>query len=199
MPGTDERDERVARLEERLAVPVVVAALVSVPAVFLAGFDGALGVTGEVLNWASLLVLTGETVVLFLLARDRVAWLRDHVWVVAVAVAAVPAVILAVGPVQVLRLLRVVSALRVLRAGRILRAGQVLWRRLGLTGRWGTVLVVVCTGAAAAFVAVVLSDPTSRSRTLITGLPPGLAVTLGAGAAAILLVATVVVLRNRDR
>lgn len=193
----EDREDREERVQRRLALPVILAALVSVPAVFLAGLDGPLRVTGEVLNWVSVTVLTGESVILFLLAKDRIDWLRRNVWIVAVAVAAVPAVVLSVGPVQLLRLVRLFTALQVLRAGRILKAGQVLRRRAGLNGWWGRSVVAVTSLAAAAFVVIVLSDPESPSRQLITDLPVEVAIVLAAGGATILAVATVVVLRAR--
>lgn len=73
-------------------------------------------------------------------------------------------------PAQILRLLRFVGALRLLRVQRIIfRAGRILRDRVGLTDwRWkvaSTALSVV----AAVFVAIVLADPTSRSRQFLEG------------------------------
>jgi hypothetical protein len=187
------------RLERKLAAPVIVAALVSVPAVFMTRMDGAVSVAGDALNWASMLVLTGESIVLFLLAGDRIGWLWKHKWVIAVAIAAVPAVIFSLGPVQALRIIRLVGALRVLRASRILTAGRVLRRRMGLDGWWGTALVAGASVLAAVFVGVVLSDPTSQTRELLSELPPVVGVIAAVAAGVILFGATVVVLRNRRR
>jgi hypothetical protein len=64
----ESRDQRAARWERRLALPVIIAAVVAVPAVFLtAASDVRYAMLGTALNWASLAVLTGEAVVLFIL------------------------------------------------------------------------------------------------------------------------------------
>lgn len=116
------RDARAGEVEGRLAIPVLVAALVSVPAVFLTTTGGTTAVIGRVLNWLSLVVLLGESAVLLWLSRDVLAWLRNYRWQLIVTAVAVPAVVFVLGPVQILRLLLAVGALRILRAGRILRA-----------------------------------------------------------------------------
>lgn len=67
--------DRAASLESRFAGPVVVAALASVPATFLTMLEGPAGQVGAVVNWASLAVLTAESLVLVLLASDRLEWI----------------------------------------------------------------------------------------------------------------------------
>lgn len=162
-------DDRYERWEQRLSGPVLVAALASVPAVFLTLLDGVWQTVGNVVNWVSGAVLVAETVVLAVLARDLRAWLRQHVWLLLLTAAVIPAVVLAVGPVQLLRLLRVVGALRFVRAGRILRAAQRLRRGAGLTGRASRAVSVAAGLLVAAFVGVVLADPSSTSRQLLDG------------------------------
>lgn len=159
-------DERYERWEQRLAWPVLIAALASVPAVFLTLLDGTAEVAGNVVNWVSGAVLVAETVVLAALSRDKHAWVREHRALIVLTLVLVPAVVLAVGPVQLLRLVRVVGALRFLRARRIFRAASTLRDRAGLTGWTSKVLSVVAAVLVAAFVAVVLADPSSRSRQL---------------------------------
>jgi CsoR family transcriptional regulator, copper-sensing transcriptional repressor len=194
----DRRDHLAAWWERRLALPVVLAAAVSVPAVFLTMADDERFVlAGTAVNWASVVVLTGEAVMLFLLAGDRFAWAKRHWWKLAIAAAAIPAVILAVGPVQVLRLIQFVGALRILRASRIIKAGQVLARRSKLRGPWRYVPTVGGATLAAVFVAVVLADPTSTSRQYLEragGWITWLVVIL---AGSILAAATFIVLRRR--
>lgn len=196
--GRDRRDHLAARWERRLALPVILAAAVSVPSVFLTMADDERFVlAGTAVNWASLVVLTGEAVILFLLTGHRVAWVKRHWWTLAITAAAIPAVILAVGPVQVLRLIQFVGALRILRARRIIKAGQVLARRSKLRGPWRYVPTVGGATLAAVFVAVVLADPTSTSRQFLEragGLVTWLVVIL---AGAILAAATFIVLRRR--
>ncbi|WP_022924526.1 hypothetical protein [Serinicoccus marinus] len=186
--------------EERLALPVLVAALASVPAVFLTLLAEPYSTVGTVANWLAGGVLVAETVILFVVAEDRRAWLLRHWWLVLLTVAVVVAVVFAVGPVQLLRLLRVVGALRLVRAGRILRAGRLLQRRWGLTGRWERVPMMLATLLVAVFVAVILADPTSQSRVLLSqalGSTASTVLTILAGL--VLGVATFVVLRRRRR
>ncbi|KUG55807.1 hypothetical protein AVL62_05845 [Serinicoccus chungangensis] len=190
--------DREAEWEERLALPVVVAALASVPAVFLTLLDDPYATVGAVTNWLTGAVLLAETLILFLVARDKRSWVRRNWWLILLTVGVVLAVVLAVGPLQLLRLLRVVGALRLIRAGRILKAGRLLRQRLGLTGRWQQVPGVLATVLVAAFVTVVLADPTSQSRVLLEQLLGSTAATLATLVAGLLLgVATVVVVRQR--
>ncbi|MEX2290126.1 MAG: hypothetical protein WD794_07365 [Mycobacteriales bacterium] len=160
-------DVRYGRWEQRLAGPVLIAALASVPAVFLTLLDGTAATAGNVVNAVSGAVLVAETVVLAVLSRDKRAWVRDHRWLLAFTIVLIPAVVLAVGPVQLLRLVRVVGALRFLRARRIFRAAAELRDRAGLTGWTSKVLSLLVALLVAVFVAVVLADPTSRSRQLV--------------------------------
>lgn len=189
--------DRADKIERKLAVPVIVAALVSVPAVFLTSMEGAAAQVGTVLNWASLVVLTGESLVLFMVAENRIQWLKEHRGMVAVALLAIPAVVFAVGPAQVLRLIRFVGALRVIRVNRILKAGRILRNRAELQGVWRNAVAIGVTVIAALFVALVLTDQTSQSGQWVQGLTQrfGLAPVVVAGL--ILGVATFVVVRNR--
>lgn len=165
---TTSRDrDRAEELEGRFTVPVILAALASVPAMFLTALEGRPGQVGTAINYATLAVFVAEAVVLFALAGDRRRWLRDHWLLTGVALATVPAVVFAVGPVQVLRLIRFVGALRVLRVRRIFKAGRILRERAGVSGRLSTALAVAVTVLAAAFVAIVLSDPTGQTRRLL--------------------------------
>ncbi len=164
--GPQDRNSRADRLERQFAVPVVVAALVSVPAVFLTSIgDGFWAVLGTVLNWASVAVLTTESVALFILAGDRLAWVRRYAWPLVITALAIPAVILSLAPVQVLRLLltllRHIAALRILRAKRLVSAGRVIGRRISTVGRWRHFPVAAGSAAAVVFVALILADPVS--------------------------------------
>jgi CsoR family transcriptional regulator, copper-sensing transcriptional repressor len=191
--------DRADRWAERLSVPVLVAALASIPATFLTLLDGGYAVAGSTLNAVSGAVLVAETVVLLAVAEDRRAWLRTNRWLVALAVAVVLAVVFAVGPVQLLRLVRVVGALRIVRVRRIVSAGRIIRERHGVDRRWGGVLTGVLTLAAAAFVTVVLADPTSQSRQLLDGVAGRFGALGVALAGAIVAVATYVVLTARRR
>ncbi|QGK70177.1 hypothetical protein GIY23_12145 [Allosaccharopolyspora coralli] len=153
---------------ERYLEPfVLVAAVASVPAVFLATFDGPFAVVGVVLNWLSMIVLTAESALLLWSSADRMRWLRSHWWLVVITVVTIPAVIFAIGPVQVLRLVRVVAAIQLVRVTRLVTVARVLRRRLHLYGpRWHAVRAGLLL-LAVVFLSVLLSDPTSTSRRLL--------------------------------
>lgn len=199
------RNQLADKWERRLAVPVIFAAAVAVPAVFLTIFGGGrTALVGTLLNWASLAVLTAEAAVLFLLTGDRLAWVRRHRWTLAITAVAIPAVIFALAPVQalrlVLRLVQFFGALRVLRAGRIIKAGRVLARRSGWTGPWRYAPILLGSVVAAVFVAIILADPTSTTRRLLDEhVSDRVTIALALLAGAILAAATFVVLRYRNR
>lgn len=165
--AADPVNERSTWLERKLAVPVLISALLSVPAVFMMVWGGETTARiGATVNWFSGLVLWAEWILLIWLAENKWEWVRSHKWKLGVAAATIPAVVLALGPVQVLRLVQTFAALRVLRVTRIVEAGGVVRRRMGLTGPRRTVLLAAMFLLAGVFVAVVLADPTAESRRL---------------------------------
>lgn len=161
---------REEKWQDRLALPVLVAALASIPAMFLSVADGWLGTTGRWVDIASGLVLVAETVILVVVAEDKRAWIKGHLGLIGMTLLVVAAVVLAVGPVQVLRLVRTVGALRILRAGRIVKAADTLRERWGFTGRFSHVFSFGAGLLVAVFVGVVLADPTSRTHSLVVAL-----------------------------
>lgn len=188
---------RQERVEQAIALPVLIAALASVPAVFLTLFDGRLAQAGGVLNGISGAVLIAEAVVLFAVAPNKRTWLNENRWLVALAVAVLVAVVFAIGPVQLLRLLRVVGALRIIRVKRIFKAGAIVQERYAADQRWERATTLLVTILCAAFVALVLADPTSQSRvwaeTAYGWLGPVRALVAGA----IIAGATFIVVRRR--
>jgi CsoR family transcriptional regulator, copper-sensing transcriptional repressor len=199
--GAEEQGDRADRLQERLAVPVMVAALASVPAVFLTLFDGTAETVGSTINSASGAVLVAEAIVLFAVSQDRIAWLKRNWWLVALAIVIVPAVLFALAPVQLLRvgaqLVRMVGALRILRVRRILKAGRILRRRAGLDRAWQRVLGVAVSLLVAGFVAVVLADPTSSAHEFLDRFVDMQGWVLPVLAGVLLGAATFVVMRNQ--
>jgi CsoR family transcriptional regulator, copper-sensing transcriptional repressor len=202
-------EDRADRLQQRLAVPVLIAALASIPAIFLTLLDDPWSTIGTGVNSVSGGVLVLETVVLLTLTEDRRAWLRRNWLLVVVTIIIIPAVIFAIGPAQLLRLLpvmrvlgvvRFVGALRILRVKRILKAGRILRERYGMDRGWERAITVGISLLCAAFVAVVLADPTSTSgeyarRALdAVGLPGAIAAVIAGG---IIAAATYVVARDR--
>jgi CsoR family transcriptional regulator, copper-sensing transcriptional repressor len=195
-PGRDSEEH----WEQRLALPVIIAALASVPAVFLTLLDSPYETVGNVVNWLSGAVLVAETVVLFAVSRDKRDWIRRHKWLLLLTVVIILGVVFAIGPVQLLRLLRVVGALRLVRAGRIVKAARIMRDKLGLSGQWSKVAYAAAALLVAAFVGVVLADPTSRSRKLLDEWLGGTSqVVLSVLAGAVLAVATFVVVRRQQR
>ncbi len=196
--SVDEPADRADRVAERLAMPVLIAALASVPAVFLTLMDEPYQSAGSTLNTISGGVLIAETVVLFAVSDQRLTWVRRNLWLVALAVVMIPAVIFAVGPVQLLRLVRVVGALRIIRVGRIFKAGRIVRERAGLDAIWQRIIGAVLVTLVASFVALVLSDPTSQSRQLLDGAVERIGVIGVLLAGTVLAVATYIVRTNRN-
>ncbi|WP_376769802.1 metal-sensitive transcriptional repressor family protein [Nocardiopsis aegyptia] len=167
----------------------------SVPALFLGVWgEGAWATVGDRINWAAGIVLWGEWIMLIALADNKREWLRTHWWATVIAAVTVPAVLFALGPAQVLRMVRAFGALPLLRVTRIIEAGGILRRRMGLTGRIGRAVAAATTLLAAAFVTAVLADPSSASRgyveravALLGPWPTALAVAVTVAATAVVL------------
>ena len=166
----DSKAAREQRWQERLTVPVLVAALVSIPAIFLTFLSEPWSDAGRVINLLSGLVLIGETLILFLVAPDKKSWFKRHLWLIVLTVLVVIGVIFALGPVQLFRLIRLVGALRILRTGRIIKAGRILSGRI--SGRWNQLAALGVSILVAIFVAATLADPTSTVREILRGVLP---------------------------
>lgn len=166
-------EERASEIEERwekrLAWPVLIAAIVSVPAVFLTLLDEPFEMIGHIGLWATTVVLVAETVILFLVSPKKMDWLRHNWWMVGLTIAAVIAVVFSIGPMQLLRLLRSVGALRVLRAKQVAKAGESLGKKG--RSRWRKRLgKILATVVVAVFVVIALVDPESEARTFLEDL-----------------------------
>jgi CsoR family transcriptional regulator, copper-sensing transcriptional repressor len=162
--------DRADELEERFAVPVALAAVAAVPAVFLSMLDGWPRLVGETINYLTLTVFAAEFVVLLWAADDKWKWVREHKFLVGVFLVAIPAVLLFVGAVQVLRLLRAtraLGALRITRVRRIIKAVRKIGRAAALTGLWLRLAQASIAASGVAFVVIVLADPDSQSRQVL--------------------------------
>ncbi len=167
--GQSTANLRANQLEHRFAVPVMLAALLSVPAVPLALWGTHWwSQLGSVVNTIAGVVLWAEWILLIVLADNRLEWLRRHKWSTLVVALTIPAVIFTIGPAQALRLVRVIATLRLVRLTRIVEAGSVLGRRLALTSTARSVLLAASGLLAAALAGLVLADPDSDSRRLLT-------------------------------
>lgn len=159
-------------IERRLAIPVLLCAALSVPAVFLELWgEGTWAWIGNRVNWLAGLVLWAEWILLIALAKNKLGWLRTHRWSTFVAAITLPAVVFALGPAQVLRLIRVAGTLRLVRVSRIIEAGGVLRRRMGLRGAWGKGALGATLALSAVFAVTLLADPESATRRYLADLP----------------------------
>lgn len=201
-PSEDEDNSYARMIERRLALPVVVAALVSVPAVCLHMW--AEGTWAQIGYWANVsagVILWAEWILLIALAENTRAWLRANRWSTFVAVLTLPAIVFTLGPAQVLRLVQAAGALRVMRITRVIEAGGVLRRRMELTGWIGTLLVWATVVPSVIFVLVVLADPDSGTRRFLRSLPErfGADSLIATTAVALFATAVVVYLKRRPR
>ncbi|RNL82116.1 metal-sensitive transcriptional repressor family protein [Halostreptopolyspora alba] len=159
---------RSSQLERKLAVPVLLAALASIPAVPLALWgEGPVGTVGTVVNRVAGLVLWVEWLLLIVLAEERLEWLRQHKWSTLVVLLTIPAVLFMVGPAQALRLVHVVATLRLVHLTRLVKVGRVLGRWLALSDTARITLLATSALAAGTLAMFVLADPESDSRRLL--------------------------------
>ncbi|TDS86168.1 MULTISPECIES: hypothetical protein [Nesterenkonia] len=166
-------EERARELEERwedrLAWPVLIAAVISVPAVFLTLLDEPFEMIGHVGLWVTSVVLIFETIVLFLVSPKKIDWLLRNWWLVGLSVLVIVGVVFSIGPMQLLRLLRSVGALRVLRAKQVAKAGHSL-QNVGASRWWRRLGTILATFVVTAFVVVALVDPESPARSFLDDL-----------------------------
>jgi voltage-gated potassium channel len=113
-------DERSTRIADRLEVPLLVAALMTVPATIIeeSHLRHPWPEIATYLNWAIWLTFLAEVVIMLAVVPSRKIWLRSHLLELAIVVLTPPALLSAVQPIRLLRLLRV---LRVLRLGPLFR------------------------------------------------------------------------------
>lgn len=183
----EEIDELQDRWETRLAWPVLVAALLSVPAVFLSLLDEPFEIVGSVALHLATAVLVFETVVLFLISPKKVAWVLRNWWLIGLTIATILAVIFSIGPMQLFRTVRGVGALRVLRAKQVAKAGESLANKgRSRRRRWfGQILATVVVGA---FVVLALVVPESEARSSLESFVGEEGVPFAAAAAGLLTV-----------
>jgi len=113
----DERSERLARI---LNVPLLIAALLTVPVIVIEQrhMGGAWKHAAAIANWAIWSVFAFEVVAMLLVLRDRRAWLRSHLLEVAIVVLTppfLPSSLQAARLFRLLRLLRLIWLVRFMR------------------------------------------------------------------------------------
>lgn len=154
------------RWEKRLAWPVLLAAILAVPAVFLTLLDEPFEMIGHIGLYLATAVLVLETVLFFVISPKKVAWVLRNWWLIGLTFATILAVVFSVGPMQLFRTVRSVGALRVLRAKQVAKAGESLAKKSGKPWRrWlGQILATVVVGA---FVVLALVVPESEARSTL--------------------------------
>lgn len=142
-------DERSERVERRLELPLLIAALLTIPAIALEYSD-----VGEpwdtfatVLNWGTWAAFLAEVIIMLRVVPDRGRWLRDHPLDLA---------IVALTPPFLPASLQAARAFRLLRLLRLLRAATLARRLLSTEGvRDASVLALLTVlGGGAAFAAI---------------------------------------------
>jgi len=153
-------DPRGALWEERLRKPVLAAALLALPTVFLYFSDlkGWLAVLAVSMAWGIWIVFVVEAVIMLAVVADRRAWVRGHLFSLAIIVATFPALtsilegLLAARALSSLQATRVLQVLYLAKAGKlikstlILRKGGTLSRHPLVTSVTALLLAVVLVG-----------------------------------------------------
>jgi voltage-gated potassium channel len=139
----NERSERIARL---FAIPVLIAALLVIPAIVIEQSNAGdpWKTLAAVLNWLIWLVFLAEFVTLLAVVPNRSAWLRRHPLELAIVVLTPPFLPASLQAIRALRLLRVL---------RLVRLAPLARRAFSLEGlRYVAVLALVTVlGGGAAF------------------------------------------------
>lgn len=92
--------------QRRLALPVLISAIASVPAVLLTVWgDGMWTRIGSWTNVAAGVVLWAEWILLIVFAEDKLQWPRTNRWSTLVEAMSLPAVVFTLGPAQLLLLI----------------------------------------------------------------------------------------------
>jgi voltage-gated potassium channel len=108
-------DERSLRIQRRFEWPIIIAALLTIPAVVIQGssLDEPWDTIGAVLNWGTWLAFLAEFVVMMIVTPRRVEWLKRHPLDVAITFLTPPFAPAAIQATRVFRLLRLLRLVRV--------------------------------------------------------------------------------------
>jgi len=106
-------DERSQRVQARFDLPVLIAALLTIPLIVIeeSDYGQPWAAIGVVLNWGTWLVFLAEIVVMLSVVPDRKRWIRENP-IAVIVTALTPPFLEAFAPVRMLRLLRVLRLLR---------------------------------------------------------------------------------------
>jgi voltage-gated potassium channel len=146
-------DERAREIERRLEPPLLVFALLTIPAIVLeyAELGEPWDAAAIALNWAIWLAFVAEVVIMLRVVPDRGRWLRDHPLDLAIVVLTPPFLPPTLQAARVFRLLRLL---------RLVRAGTLARRVFSTEGvRDAAVLTLIAIlGGGAAFAAIEEED-----------------------------------------
>lgn len=135
MAGIDSQiDPRGARWEARLRRPVMGAALLALPTVFLyfSKLEGWVAILAVTLAWSIWIVFVAEAAIMLTVVKDRWAWIRGHWFGLAIIVATFPALtqilegLLAARALSSLQATRVLQVLYLAKAGKLIKSALIL-------------------------------------------------------------------------
>ena len=136
-------------MQERLAVPLLVAALLTIPAIAIEQSDVGQpwGTIASVLNWVIWTAFFGEAILMLRVVDDRWRWVREHPLEVAIVILTPPFLPASMQAARVFRLLRLL---------RLLRLGVLVRRLLSTEGIRDAAVLAAMTvlGGGAAYAAV---------------------------------------------
>ncbi len=142
-------DERSRQMERRLEGPLLVFALLTIPAIAIeqSGVGEPWDTIATILNWSIWLAFVGEVVVMLRTVPDRGQWLREHPLDVAIVILTPPFLPASMQAARVFRLLRLL---------RLVKAGVLVRRLLTTEGIKDAAVLALMTvlGGGAAFAAV---------------------------------------------
>jgi hypothetical protein len=205
MAGIDPtEDPRGALWEARLRVPVLSAAWLALPTVFLyfSHLQGAWAYLVLGMSWAIWLVFLAEAVIMLSVVRDRRAWIRGHVLSLAILMATFPLLtkaaeaLLAARALSGLQAVRVLQLLYLAKAAKLVK-GLIILRGSGTTPRHpalrtaaGVALAAVMVGIAHRIVTGEKhATPLHATWSLVTDLPGWSLAVAAAGVLAVVVVA----------
>ena len=135
MAGIDpQRDPRGAKWEARLRKPVMGAALLALPTVFLyfSKLEGWVAILAVALAWSIWIVFVAEAAIMLTVVEDRWAWVRGHLFGLAIVIATFPALtqilegLLAARALSSLQATRVLQVLYLAKAGKLVKSALIL-------------------------------------------------------------------------
>jgi voltage-gated potassium channel len=113
-------DDRAQRLEQRFEIPMLIAAVLVIPAIVLdeAHVGAFLATLGKTLNWLIWCAFAAEVVTMLVVTKDRWAWMRRHPLDLVIVVLTPPFAPASLQAARAVRLLRVLRVLRLAPAAR---------------------------------------------------------------------------------